>query len=190
MVKNEAHVIEETLQPFVDAGIDHFLVFDTGSEDKTVDIALSYADIDIDQTVARTVIPVNEKVVNGNMSLTTNWDDIGSPTLNQRSGAPYKSTSYSRYVEDGSTVDGTQSDSIRVIKGKTYRVMAWVYNTVNHAVMSALAPLAFSTSSSGNAAWELLQADVVATDDGLINIRFLAPRCHRIFPSPAHTDTA
>ena len=39
MVKNEAPVIEKTLQPFIDAGIENFLVFDTGSTDGTQDIA-------------------------------------------------------------------------------------------------------------------------------------------------------
>jgi len=38
MVKNEAHVMEETLQPFVDAGLDRFLIFDTGSTDDTISI--------------------------------------------------------------------------------------------------------------------------------------------------------
>lgn len=38
MIKNEEPVIEGTLQPFVDAGIDHFLIFDTGSTDKTIEI--------------------------------------------------------------------------------------------------------------------------------------------------------
>ncbi len=36
MVKNEAAVIEETLQPYVDAGLQHFLVMDTVSTDSTV----------------------------------------------------------------------------------------------------------------------------------------------------------
>ena len=36
MVKNEALVIRETLQPYVNAGIQHMLVFDTGSTDDTV----------------------------------------------------------------------------------------------------------------------------------------------------------
>lgn len=39
MVKNEASVIVPTLQPFIDAGITHFLMFDTGSTDGTQDKA-------------------------------------------------------------------------------------------------------------------------------------------------------
>jgi hypothetical protein len=38
MVKDEANVIIPTLQPFIDAGIDSFLVFDTGSTDYTQEI--------------------------------------------------------------------------------------------------------------------------------------------------------
>lgn len=38
MVKDEAPVICKTLQPFIDAGIENFLVFDTGSTDGTQDI--------------------------------------------------------------------------------------------------------------------------------------------------------
>ncbi len=37
MVKNESLVIEATLQPFIDAGIDAYLIFDTGSTDDTVE---------------------------------------------------------------------------------------------------------------------------------------------------------
>ncbi len=40
MVKNEAEVIEATLQPFFDAGIQHYLIFDTGSTDNTVSLTL------------------------------------------------------------------------------------------------------------------------------------------------------
>lgn len=42
MVKNEASVIQETLQPFVDGGVNHFLVFDTGSTDSTVLITQAF----------------------------------------------------------------------------------------------------------------------------------------------------
>ncbi|GAF77248.1 unnamed protein product, partial [marine sediment metagenome] len=42
MVKNEAPVIEDTLQPFVDAGIDSFLIFDTGSTDETIAITENF----------------------------------------------------------------------------------------------------------------------------------------------------
>jgi len=37
MVKNEASVVRKTLQPFVDGGVTHFFVFDTGSTDGTQD---------------------------------------------------------------------------------------------------------------------------------------------------------
>lgn len=42
MVKNEATVICQTLQPFVDAGVQHYFIFDTGSTDSTVDIVTRY----------------------------------------------------------------------------------------------------------------------------------------------------
>jgi len=42
MVKNEVDVIIPTLQPFVDAGITHYLVFDTGSTDGTQDKVREY----------------------------------------------------------------------------------------------------------------------------------------------------
>jgi glycosyltransferase involved in cell wall biosynthesis len=40
MVKDEADVLESTLKPFIDAGIDSFLVYDTGSTDGTQQKAL------------------------------------------------------------------------------------------------------------------------------------------------------
>ncbi len=42
MVKNEASVIEATLQPFIKAGVRDFVVFDTGSEDHTQEIAAQF----------------------------------------------------------------------------------------------------------------------------------------------------
>ncbi len=42
MVKNEASVIQETLQPFVDGGLNHFLVMDTGSTDSTVPVTQAF----------------------------------------------------------------------------------------------------------------------------------------------------
>ena len=42
MVKNEAHVLENTLKPFADAGVKRFCVFDTGSTDNTVAVAKSF----------------------------------------------------------------------------------------------------------------------------------------------------
>src|SRR5581483_6823918 len=42
MVKNEEHVIRETLQPFVDGGVDAFFVFDTGSTDNTIEVTQNF----------------------------------------------------------------------------------------------------------------------------------------------------
>lgn len=44
MIKNEEHVIIPTLQPFIDAGIKHYVVFDTGSTDQTVAIVKDFFD--------------------------------------------------------------------------------------------------------------------------------------------------
>lgn len=42
MVKDEAHVMQSTLQPLVDAGIDAFFIFDTGSTDKTIEVTQEF----------------------------------------------------------------------------------------------------------------------------------------------------
>ncbi|MBP6892734.1 hypothetical protein KBB68_04120 [Candidatus Babeliales bacterium] len=42
MVKNEEPVIETTLQPLVDAGITDFLIYDTGSTDKTIQVTYDF----------------------------------------------------------------------------------------------------------------------------------------------------
>jgi len=42
MVKDEEHVIVQTLKPYVEGGIDAVLVFDTGSTDKTMQLAEHY----------------------------------------------------------------------------------------------------------------------------------------------------
>lgn len=42
MIKNEEQVIEQTLQPYVDAGIQSFFIFDTGSTDNTVEVTKEY----------------------------------------------------------------------------------------------------------------------------------------------------
>jgi len=42
MVKNEETVMEATLQPFVDGGVDSFFVFDTGSTDNTIAVTQEF----------------------------------------------------------------------------------------------------------------------------------------------------
>lgn len=42
MVKDEASVICQTLQPFVAAGVQHFFIFDTGSTDGTIEVISRY----------------------------------------------------------------------------------------------------------------------------------------------------
>ncbi len=42
MVKNEETVINKTLEPYVQAGIESFLIFDTGSNDETIAIVQNY----------------------------------------------------------------------------------------------------------------------------------------------------
>jgi glycosyltransferase involved in cell wall biosynthesis len=42
MVKDEAPVIEATLQPFVEGGVHDFVIFDTGSTDGTPDVAANF----------------------------------------------------------------------------------------------------------------------------------------------------
>jgi len=42
MVKNEESVMRETLQPFVDGGVDSFFIFDTGSTDKTIEVTREF----------------------------------------------------------------------------------------------------------------------------------------------------
>lgn len=42
MVKNEEKVMEATLQPFFDGGVDSFFVFDTGSTDNTVSVTQDF----------------------------------------------------------------------------------------------------------------------------------------------------
>ena len=42
MVKNEETVINKTLEPFVKEGLNSFLIFDTGSTDKTIETVENY----------------------------------------------------------------------------------------------------------------------------------------------------
>lgn len=42
MVKDEAECIVETLKPYVEAGINSYLIYDTGSTDKTIELAEKY----------------------------------------------------------------------------------------------------------------------------------------------------
>jgi hypothetical protein len=42
MVKNEETVMRATLQPFVDAGINSFFIFDTGSTDNTIEVTQTF----------------------------------------------------------------------------------------------------------------------------------------------------
>jgi len=44
MVKNEETVMQKTLQPFVDGGVDTFFIFDTGSTDNTIAVTQEFFD--------------------------------------------------------------------------------------------------------------------------------------------------
>lgn len=44
MVKNEETVMRATLQPFIDAGINDYLIFDTGSTDNTIQVTRDFFD--------------------------------------------------------------------------------------------------------------------------------------------------
>lgn len=45
MVKNEEHCMAQTLQPFVDAGISSYFIFDTGSTDRTIEVTKEFFDL-------------------------------------------------------------------------------------------------------------------------------------------------
>jgi len=42
MVKDEEHVMESTLQPYVDAGVKAYLILDTGSTDRTIEVTHAF----------------------------------------------------------------------------------------------------------------------------------------------------
>jgi len=70
MVKNEALVIRETLQPFIDAGLDAFLIFDTGSTDDTISVTKKFFE---ENHVGRAVIK-QEPFVNFSVSRNRAFD--------------------------------------------------------------------------------------------------------------------
>lgn len=42
MIRDEAHAIKSTLKPYVDGGMKHFFIYDTGSIDGTIDVVREY----------------------------------------------------------------------------------------------------------------------------------------------------
>ena len=66
-----------------------------------------------------------ELIVNGGMELDSDWPDVGSPDINQRSNVKQHTGSYSRYVAD-TAYDGC-GQAITKVAGHSYVVSFWYY---------------------------------------------------------------
>ena len=69
----------------------------------------------------------DDLVLNGDMELTSNWNDESSPTTNERSTTRVKSGTYSRKCVTDSTGDGLKSDTFTVTAGQMYEVTCSFY---------------------------------------------------------------
>tara|TARA_R110002020_G_scaffold437992_1_gene648382 strand:- start:11557 stop:15672 length:4116 start_codon:yes stop_codon:yes gene_type:complete len=68
----------------------------------------------------------SELVVNGDMELDSNWGDVVSPAINERSTEIVRTGTYSRKIVGDSSYDG-MAQSVTVVAGESYLVSGWVY---------------------------------------------------------------
>ena len=69
----------------------------------------------------------SELVLNGDMELDDNWNDIGSPTTNERSTEQVYSGTYSRKCVANAGSEGLKSDTFSLVAGTVYKVSFYYY---------------------------------------------------------------
>jgi hypothetical protein len=69
----------------------------------------------------------SELVPNGDMELDDNWNDIGSPTTNERSTEKVYSGKYSRKCVANAGSEGLKSDTFSLVAGTVYKVSFYYY---------------------------------------------------------------
>lgn len=67
-----------------------------------------------------------EKITNGNMELDANWNDYGSPSVNERSNEQAHGGTYSRKFT-GAYNAGIKSDTFTTVTGQEYTGELWIY---------------------------------------------------------------
>jgi len=69
----------------------------------------------------------SELVLNGDMELDDNWNDLGSPTTNERSTERVYSGTYSRKCVANAGSEGLKSDTFSLVAGTVYKVSFYYY---------------------------------------------------------------
>ena len=69
----------------------------------------------------------SELVLNGDMELDDNWNDLGSPTTNERSTEQVYSGTYSRKCVANAGSEGLKSDTFSLVAGTVYKVSFYYY---------------------------------------------------------------
>ena len=67
-----------------------------------------------------------QKIINGDMELDSNWNDYGSPSLNERSSEQAHGGTYSRKFT-GAYNAGIKSDTFTTVTGQEYTGEFWIY---------------------------------------------------------------
>ena len=72
----------------------------------------------------------SELVTNGDMELDSNWFNIGTPTVNERSSTQVHTGTYSRKFTVNAANEGIFSTSFTTTLNKIYKASAWVYPSI------------------------------------------------------------
>lgn len=68
-----------------------------------------------------------EHIINGDMELDSNWSNVNTPPVNERSNTQKHGGAYSRRFTSDSQYDGIAGDTFLTITRETYNVELWVY---------------------------------------------------------------
>ena len=77
---------------------------------------------------------MSELITNGTMEADSNWNNLNTPTTNERSSTQALEGTYSRKFIADSQYDGLESDAITVVNGSTYKSTIWVYGDGTNAI--------------------------------------------------------
>ena len=118
----------------------------------------------------------NNRAVNGDMELNSDWTAVGSPTTSQQSATEVDGGDYAWKVIAASAGDGIESADWTLQADHPYLIVARVFpvNTGDQVKMKVSGTTAFDVLSQGDGAWETLWITHKPTSGGTVKLQFLA----------------
>ncbi|MEO8609542.1 MAG: RHS repeat-associated core domain-containing protein [Chloroflexota bacterium] len=111
------------------------------------------------------IVTTSQLVVNGSMEADSDWTNVGTPTINQRSSTQADSGSYSRRVVASAAGQGIEGNTWNLVANQAYTIRARVFPISGTVKMQVPGITAFDVSSSEPGSWQTLSAVYTPSSD-------------------------